>query len=79
MERENVLQEINAVFIDILDNDAVVLNYETKATDVDGWDSLTHIHLVVALENNFKIRFTTLEIQGWKNVGAIVDCIVSKC
>jgi acyl carrier protein len=79
MEREQILKEINVIFIDILDNEDIVLTDETKASDVDGWDSLTHIQLVVALENHFGIRFTTMEIQGWENVGAILDCISSKC
>lgn len=79
MKREKILKEINAIFIDILDNEDIVLTYETKASDVDDWDSLTHIQLVVAFENYFGIRFNTMEIQGWENVGAIVDCISSKC
>lgn len=79
MEREQILKEINAIFIDVLDKEDIVLTDETNASDVDGWDSLTHIQLVVTFENHFGIRFTTMEIQGWENVGAIVDCISSKC
>ena len=52
MEREQILKDINAIFIDILDNEDIVLTNETTAADVDGWDSLTHIQLVVAFENH---------------------------
>lgn len=78
MERNKILKDINTIFIDVLDDEDIVLTEETKASDVDGWDSLTHIQLVVDFENHFGIRFTTMEIQGWKNVGDIVDSISSK-
>ena len=78
MERNKILKDINTIFIDVLDNEDIVLTEETKASDVDGWDSLTDIQLVVDFENHFGIRFTTMEIQGWKNVGDIVDSISSK-
>ncbi len=78
MEKEAVLQEVNEIFIDILDNDDIVLSMETTAKDVEEWDSLTHIQLIVAIEKHFKIRFTSKEIQTWKNVGEMIDCIVGK-
>jgi acyl carrier protein len=79
MKREKVLKEINEIFIDVLDSEDIILTEQTKASGIDGWDSLTHIQLVVSFENHFGIRFTTKEIEGWENVGAIVDCIISKC
>jgi acyl carrier protein len=78
MEKSDVLARLNAVFIDILDNQSIVLSDQTTANDITEWDSLAHIHLVVAIERHFKIRFTSKEIQSWENVGELVDCICSK-
>ena len=78
MGRNEVLKEVNAIFIDILDNESIVLTEATHADDVEEWDSLTHIQLVVAVEKHFKIRFTSKEIQSWKNVGEMITCILSK-
>ncbi len=78
MERNEILKQVNAIFVDILDNEGLVLNDTTTANDVEDWDSLTHIHLVVAIEKHFGIRFTSQEIQSWNNIGELVDCIASK-
>ena len=73
-----ILNQVNDVFIDVLDNDKIVLTFETSASDIEECDSLNHIQLVVAIEKKFRIRFTSAEIQGWKNVGEICSCIKSR-
>ena len=78
MERNDILKQVNAIFIDTLDNEDVKLLETTAANDVEEWDSLTHIQLVVAIEKYFSIRFTSKEIQSWKNVGEMINCIQSK-
>lgn len=78
MERKNILSQINEIFIDTLDNEDLLIEETTQATDVDEWDSLTHIMLVVAIEKNFKIKFTSKEILSWKNVGEMINCIQEK-
>jgi len=78
MERNDILSQINEIFIDTLDNEELVIEEATQATDVDEWDSLTHIMLLVAIEKNFKIRFTSTEILSWKNIGDIMNCIEGK-
>ncbi len=78
MEKTALLSQIQEIFRDVLDEDDIILNDETTADDVDGWDSLTHIQLIVAIEKKFKIRFTSKEILSWKNVGEMMNCILSK-
>ena len=78
MDSDSILEKINEVFIDILDNDELVINKATTANDVEEWDSLTHIQLVVAIEKSFNIRFNSKEIQSWKDVGEMMTCIQEK-
>ena len=78
MEPNKILEQLNEILKDELDNDDIKLSNDTKADDVEGWDSLTHIQLVVAIEKKFKLRFISKEIQSWKNVGELVDCITRK-
>lgn len=78
MERKDILSQINEIFIDTLDNEDIVIEENTQASDVDEWDSLTHIMLVVAIEKNFKIKFGSKEIMSWKNVGEMINCIQEK-
>ena len=78
MERSDILKQVNDIFVDILDDDTIRLEDRTTADEVAGWDSLSHIQLVVAIEKQMKIRFTSREIQGWANVGEMITCIAGK-
>lgn len=78
MDRSRILEQLNKIFIDIIDEDTISLKEASTASEVEGWDSLTHIQLVVAIEKHFKIRFTSKEIQEWKNVGALIDSIINR-
>jgi acyl carrier protein len=78
MDAEKILKDVNQIFIDVLDNEDIVLTRESSAKDIEEWDSLNHIQLVVAIEKHFKQRFTSLEIQNWKNVGEMCDAIAAK-
>jgi acyl carrier protein len=77
MNSENILNDVNRIFIDVLDNDQIKLTRLTTAKDVEDWDSLNHIQLIVAIEKHFKVRFTTAQIRSWANVGEMCDALGS--
>jgi len=78
MDKFEILLEVQNIMRDVLDESTIVLTESTTADDVEEWDSLTHIQLVVAIEKKFKIKFTSKEILSWKNVGEMVDSIMQK-
>jgi acyl carrier protein len=78
MERNEILKQVNDIFIDTLDNYQIIITETTTVFDIEEWDSLKHIYLVVSLEKHFKIRFTTIETRDWNNVGEMIDSITRK-
>ncbi|WP_420316470.1 acyl carrier protein [Ekhidna sp.] len=78
MNQEEVLKDLIKIFVETLDNEQINLTPETTAGQVEGWDSLSHVMLVVEIEKHFNIRFTSKEIQSWQNVGELVENIVIK-
>lgn len=78
MDKSNVYEQLTEIFREVLDNDEIVVKAETNAEDIEEWDSLANIQLVVAIEKQFGIKFNSAEIMNWKNVGDMVDCICSK-
>ena len=73
MDTKAILKEVNEIFKLILDNDDIDLQRNITADEVDDWDSLNHIQLVVAIEKHFKIRFSSSQIRSWANVGEMCD------
>ena len=79
MERQEIFEKLNEIFEDVLDLDETPnLTDETSADDIEEWDSLSHIQLIVAIEKEFKLKFTSLEIMKWNNVGEMVDSMIEK-
>lgn len=79
MERTEIFKKLNEIFEDVLDLDETpTLADETTANDIDEWDSLSQIQLIVAIEKAFKIKFTSSEIMKWRNVGEMVDTIIER-
>jgi len=72
------IEEITPVFREVFDDDSINLTRSMTADDVEEWDSLTHMNLVIALELKFKIKFALGELQTLKNVGEMVDLINRK-
>lgn len=78
MSREEVLERLQPVFRDVFDDDGITVTGETTAADVDGWDSLEHINLVNAVEQEFGMKFDMGQILTMKNVGEMADIIMSR-
>lgn len=76
MTREEVFVRLNAVFQDVFDDDSITVRDETTASDIEDWDSLEHINLMVSIEKAFGMRFSMAEVTGLKNVGEMVDVIM---
>ena len=66
------------VFRDVFDDDGLTITRNTTALDIDGWDSLAHIRLVVAIEKAYCIRFSAAEVSNLENVGEMVELIARK-
>lgn len=75
---DDIYRRLTPVFQDIFDDEALVPHAEMSAADVPEWDSISHIRLVVAIEEEFAIALTTAELTGLKNVGEMVGLIRSK-
>lgn len=69
---------LNEIFCEVFDDDDIKIAPEMTANDVDGWDSLSHVNLIVAIESNFKITFSQKELLTFKNVGDLLNSIRSK-
>ena len=73
-----LLDRLTPIFRDVLDDDALVITLSTTADDVDGWDSLAHIRLVVSIEQAFGLRFSAAEVSALENVGDLMALIQRK-
>lgn len=74
----STLTKLNEIFCQVFDEDDLQISPEMTANDVDGWDSLSHINLIVAVESAFKIRFNQKELLTFKNIGDLLASIESK-
>jgi acyl carrier protein len=78
MEKAQLYSKLTAVFREVFDEDELNLTSHTTADDVDGWDSLSHIRLVLAISKAFGVKFSASEIGNLKNVGEFADLIEKK-
>ncbi len=72
------LTELNDVFQEVFDDDEITVERETSAKDIEEWDSLMHVNLVLAVEKRFGVRFTSTEVASLQNVGELCDLIDRK-
>lgn len=78
MNQDDIHSRLTDVFRDVFDDEALSIERSTTAADVEGWDSLTHVNLLVAVEKAFGIRMSTREVKNMKNVGDFIDLIGAK-
>jgi acyl carrier protein len=78
LDNAAVYAKLTDIFHDVLDNDEIVLAPELTAKEVDGWDSLAHVRLILTIERTFRISFTASEIGRLKNVGELAGLIQTK-
>lgn len=78
MTRDAVIAKLVPIMEDIFDEDEIAYTDDLTAEDIAEWDSLSHIRFMVAVERVFSIRFSTDEIEHFKNVGEMVDAIIAK-
>ena len=78
MSREELFKKVQDIFRDIFDDDSLIIEDSTNSSDIEDWDSLNHINLVVAIENEIEIKFSFEELAILKNVGAMLDLMIIK-
>lgn len=78
MSENNILKEVNSIFVNVLDDDSIRLKESTTTEDVEAWDSLNHIHIITAIEKHYKIRFELNELLNFANVGDLCKAIEKK-
>ncbi len=78
MTSDEIRDKVIKIFRDVLDDETIVLHHETTAKDVEGWDSLSHIGLIYAIEKEFKIKFNLVEIKPLKKAGELFELIKAK-
>ena len=74
----DMMAELTRIFREVFDDDSIELRPELTADDVDGWDSLSHVNLIVTVERFYKIKFGFGETQKLRNVGDLVALILKK-
>jgi acyl carrier protein len=75
MTQVEIIERIQAILRDVLDLDDLSIGRATSAPEVEGWDSLAHINIIVAMEKDFGVRFALGELEELKNVGDMVDLV----
>jgi acyl carrier protein len=78
MDNITIINDLQPIFVDVLDLPDLKLTAESNSSNVEGWDSLAHINLVVAIEKKYRIRFALGELQDLKNVGDMAELILRK-
>jgi acyl carrier protein len=75
---DEVKRKLNEIFQQVFDDGSIQINDDMTAKNIEGWDSLTHVNLIVGVEKRFKIAFSTKEVMSLRNVGDFLRLIEKK-
>ena len=78
MEHAKILHKVTEIMQELVDDDSLQLGNDTTSDDVEEWDSINHVKLILAIESEFNIRFQTHEINGSANIGELIGLIEGK-
>ncbi|MBR5765683.1 MAG: acyl carrier protein [Lachnospiraceae bacterium] len=78
MSREEIMEKVNEIFRDVFDDDTLIITDSTNSDDIEDWDSLEHISLIISMEKEFNMKFDIKEVNKLENVGQMVDMIRDK-
>ena len=78
MSREEIMEKVNEIFRDVFDDDSLIITDSTNSDDIEDWDSLEHISLIISMEKEFDLKFDIKEVNKLENVGQMVDMIKEK-
>ncbi len=78
MTHEEIMEIVQGIFRDVFDDETLIIKDSTNSKDIEDWDSLEHITLVVSMEKEFNLKFDLKEVNELANVGEMVDLIASK-
>jgi acyl carrier protein len=78
MTKDAIQEQLQAVFRDVFDDDELTVNRHSSAADVEGWDSMMHVSLMINVERVFDVKFSTTQVASLKDVGELVDLIESR-
>ncbi len=78
MQNADIYRTLTDIFREVFDDDSIVLTPETTAADIEGWDSMAHVGLMVAVESRMNVRFKSSELEAMHNVGQLADVLQQK-
>jgi acyl carrier protein len=78
MTRDQIMEKVNEIFREVFDDDSLIITDSTNSDDIEDWDSLEHISLIISMEKEFDLKFDIKEVNKLENVGQMVDMIKDK-
>ncbi len=78
MELNEILKQINNIFIELFEDESIVLTERSDTSEIEAWDSLNHIQVITAIEKHFKIRFELNDLLNFQNIGDLCNGVQSR-